>query len=70
MNKSYGDPLNQAIAFPRIDSAETVLFWKLQCGKYSRVEIIQGRKLLISYFLEAETIQGRNVFTLLGSGSE
>ena len=50
------------IVFPQIVSAETILFWKLQCGKYSRVETIQGRKLLISYFLEAETIQGRKVF--------
>ena len=31
--------------FPRIVSAETILFWKLKCGKYSREETIQGRKL-------------------------
>ena len=36
--------------FPRIVSAETILFWKLECGKYSREETIQGRKLLFSYF--------------------
>ena len=48
--------------FPRIVSAETILFWKLDCGNYSREETIQGRKLLISYFLEAETIQGRKLF--------
>ena len=33
--------------FPRIVSAETILFWKLECGNYSREETIQGRKLLI-----------------------
>ena len=33
--------------FPRIVSAETILFWKLECGNYSREEINQGRKLLI-----------------------
>ena len=48
--------------FPRIVSAETILFWKLECGNYSREETIQGRKLLFSYILEAETIQGRNLF--------
>ena len=32
--------------FPRIVSAETILFWKLKCRKYSREESIQGRKLL------------------------
>ena len=31
--------------FPRIVSAETILFWKLKCGNYSREETIQGRKL-------------------------
>ena len=36
--------------FPRIDSAETILFWKLKCGNYSKGETIQGRKLLISCF--------------------
>ena len=35
--------------FPRIVSAETILFWKLECGKYSREETIQRRKLLF-YF--------------------
>ena len=35
--------------FPRIVSAETILFWKLECGNYSREETIQGRKLLF-YF--------------------
>ena len=34
--------------FPRIVSAETILFWKLKCGNYSREETIQGRKLLIN----------------------
>ena len=34
--------------FPRIVSAETILFWKLECSKYSREETIQGRKLLFS----------------------
>ena len=33
--------------FPRIVSAETFLFWKLECGNYSREETNQGRKLLI-----------------------
>ena len=33
--------------FSRIVSAETIFFWKLECGKYSREETIQGRKLLI-----------------------
>ena len=32
--------------FPRIVSAETILFWKLDCDHYSREETIQGRKLL------------------------
>ena len=32
--------------FPRIFSAETILFWKLKCGNYSREETIQRRKLL------------------------
>ena len=36
--------------FLRIVSAETILFWKLDCGKYSREETIQGRKLLIYCF--------------------
>ena len=31
--------------FPQIVSAETILFWKLERGKYSREESIQGRKL-------------------------
>ena len=44
--------------FPRIVSAETILFRKLECGNYSREETIQGRKLLFSYFFEAETILG------------
>ena len=35
--------------FPRIVSAETILFWKLKCGNYSREETIQRRKLLFSY---------------------
>jgi hypothetical protein len=35
--------------FPRIVSAETILFWKLKCGKYSREESIQGRKLLFFF---------------------
>ena len=26
--------------FPRIVSAETIIFWKLECGKYSREETI------------------------------
>ena len=34
--------------FPQIVSAETILFLELECAKYS-------------YFLEAETIQGRKV---------
>ena len=41
--------------FPRIVSAETILFWNLECGNYSKEETIQGRKLLFSYFLEAES---------------
>ena len=36
--------------FPHIVSAATILFWKLECGKYSREETIQGRKLLIYWF--------------------
>ena len=48
--------------FPQIVSAETILFWKLDCGKYSREETIQGRKLFFFYFLEAETIQGRKLY--------
>ena len=48
--------------FPRIVSTETILFWKLKFGNYSREETIQGRKLLISYILVAETIQGRKLF--------
>ena len=35
--------------FPHIVAAATILFWKLKCGKYSREETIQGRKLLF-YF--------------------
>ena len=35
--------------YPWTVSAETILFWKLECGKYSREETIQGRKLLF-YF--------------------
>ena len=34
----------------------------IKCGNYSREETIQGRKLLISYILEAETIQRRKLF--------
>jgi len=34
--------------FPRIVSAETILFWKLECGKYSREGTIQERKLFFS----------------------
>ena len=36
--------------FPQVVSAETILFWKLECGKYS------WRKLLFSYFLETKTL--------------
>ena len=35
--------------FPQIVSAETILFWKLECGKCSREETIQGRKLLFDF---------------------
>ena len=35
--------------FPRIVSAETILFWKLDFDHYSREETIQGRKLFF-YF--------------------
>ena len=41
--------INATIVFPRIVSAETILFWKLDCDHYSREEIIQGRKLFF-YF--------------------
>ena len=41
------NPLFINTVFPRIVSAETILFWKLECGKYSREETIQGRKLFI-----------------------
>ena len=36
--------------FPHIVAAATILFWKLECGNYSREESIQGRKQLISLF--------------------
>ena len=38
---------NQKIitVFPRIVSAETILFWNFQCGNYSREETIKGRKV-------------------------
>ena len=36
--------------FPRIVSAETILFLNLWCDNYSREESIQRRKLLFSYF--------------------
>ena len=32
--------IHQNTVFPRIISAETILFWKLKCGKYSREETI------------------------------
>ena len=41
------NPLFINTVFPRILSAETILFWKLECGNYSKEETIQGRKLLI-----------------------
>ena len=31
---------NLCTVFPRIVSAETILFWKLECGNYSREETI------------------------------
>ena len=34
--------------FHNIVPAATILFWKLECGKYSREETNQGRKLIIS----------------------
>ena len=37
--------------FPRIVSAETILFWDLGCDKYSKEESIQRRKLFFSCFL-------------------
>ena len=36
--------------FPYVVAAATILFWRLGCGKYSREETIQRRKLLISWF--------------------
>ena len=42
--------VNMYTVFPRIVSAETILFWKLKCGNYSREETIQGRKLFFFYF--------------------
>ena len=42
----------QDTVFPQIVSAETILFWKLECGNYSREETIQGGKLFFSYFSE------------------
>ena len=37
-----GLPLPEILdtVFPRIVSAETILFWKLECGNYSREETI------------------------------
>ena len=51
----------QITVFPHIVAAATILFWKLECGNYSREESIQGRKLFFFNFLEAETIQGRKL---------
>ena len=31
---------NLDTVFPRIVSAETIVFWKLECGNYSREETI------------------------------
>ena len=45
------NPLFINTVFQQIVSAETILFWKLECGNYSKEETIQGRKLLIYYFL-------------------
>ena len=44
--------------FPHIVARATILFWKLE------EETIQVRKLLFSYFLEAETIPGKNLIQL------
>ena len=44
------DLFNINTVFPRIVSAETILFLKFKCGNYSREETIQGRKLLICCF--------------------
>ena len=51
---------NLITVFPRIVSAETILFWKLGCGKYSREETIQGRKLLFLSF-QRRKVQGRKL---------
>ena len=32
--------------FPHIVAAATILFWKFECGNYSREETIQRRKVL------------------------
>ena len=37
---------NGHTVFPHIVASATILFWKLECGNYSREETIQRRKLL------------------------
>ena len=46
----YYLPLQMNTVFPHIVAAATILFWKLECGNYSREETIQRRKLLFYYF--------------------
>ena len=46
---------NLNTVFPRIVSAETILFWMLECGKYSREETIQGRKVLFFLLFHKHT---------------
>ena len=43
--------INPCTVFPHIVAVATILFWKLECGNYSKEETIQGRKLLIHWFL-------------------
>ena len=46
-NKLHTTYHNLRTVFPHIVAAATILFWKLECGNYSKEETIQGRKLLI-----------------------
>ena len=45
-----------------IVSAGNILFWKLECGKYSREETI-----IFFYFLDAATIQVWYTYTYVGN---
>ena len=61
MKSSFLQQYKEATVFPRIVSAETILFWKLQCGKYSRVETIDFLLFRSGNYSREESIQGRKL---------